>query len=59
MNKEQKNSQAYNDVLDGNGPTMASDAEYMEAYRFWYPMGNEAKESREWDESCYIAGDFA
>ena len=58
MNKEKKNRLAYNDVLECNGPSISNDAEYMEAYRFWYSLGNERRESHEWDESCYNAGDF-
>ena len=44
--REQKDSQAYNDVLDCVGPTIPDDAVYMECYRFWYPLGVEAAEDR-------------
>lgn len=37
MNDE-KNRQAYMDVLDCLGPRYPDDEEYMECYRFWRPL---------------------
>lgn len=47
MTKNEKNLQAYEDVLDCHGPSMRDDAEYMEFYRQWYPLGAEAARDRE------------
>jgi len=46
---DELNSLAYNDVLDCNGPSLPGNEEYMQCYRFWYPLGYEAKEDREWE----------
>ena len=35
MINEQKNHQAYIDVLECNGPSMPDDDEYMKLYRLW------------------------
>jgi hypothetical protein len=50
LNREQKNSQAYEDVCDCLGPSMLNDPEYMIYYRFWWPLGAEASECREYLE---------
>lgn len=36
-----KNFKAYQDVYKSKGPSMPDDEEYMERYRFWYPLGPE------------------
>lgn len=47
--KEELNHQAYMDVLDCNGPSMSHDEYYMKCYRFWWPLGYEAQQEREWE----------
>lgn len=47
MTREEKNHKAYSDVVDCTGPSMPEDAEYMELYRSWYPLGAEAATDRE------------
>jgi len=50
MTRDEKNLQAYKDVLDCFGPSMPDDAEYMVFYRSWWPLGAEAAEDRERQE---------
>jgi len=40
MNKDQKNSQAYEDVLSDDEPKFPTDEEYMNSYRFWAQIAN-------------------
>ena len=44
--KEQKNHRAYDDVLNGSGPSMPDDPDYMKSYGFWYPLGADAADDR-------------
>lgn len=47
MSKDEKNHQAYMDVLDCKSPSMPNDTEYMTSYNFWYPLGGEAMHNRD------------
>jgi hypothetical protein len=38
MTKEEKNHQAYMDVLDCLDPSFLDDEEYMQSYNFWRPL---------------------
>lgn len=50
MTREEKNHQAYMDVLEENGATMPDDEEYMEFYCNWYPLGPEYSRDRWYNE---------
>lgn len=46
MTRDAKNHKAYMDVLDCRGPSMPDDPEYMDFYRYWYPLGADAHRDR-------------
>lgn len=52
LTREEKNHWAYMDVLDSKGPTMPHDDEYMEMYRFFYPLGTVAAQERQYEDDC-------
>lgn len=50
MTRDEKNSIAYDDCCDFNGPSMPYDDEYMKCYNFWRPIAKFPEDSNEyWD----------
>lgn len=46
MDKEEKNSQAYLDVLDLESPSIPDDKDYMDSYRFWRGIARWPEDSK-------------
>ena len=56
MTRDMKNSVAYDDCSNYEGPSMPYDKEYMECYRFWREIAQYPEDCNDYwtdDDICY------
>ena len=50
MTRDQKNSMAYDDIVEMNNPSMPEDEEYMSCYYFWRGLAKWPGDDEPYDE---------